>query len=104
MEEEKGGDMMHLPAEELPSAAFGLGVRWRLRVDIRSGIDAPLNKTTRDGLPSMYVEVGWSKYKQQLPSLANIVSSSVVEHNQHPLWNQQILYNNPNEADEPSNK
>ena len=36
-----------LPAEE-PN------FKWRVRVDLRSALDAPLNRTTQQGLPSCY--------------------------------------------------
>jgi len=33
---------------------------WRIRADIRSGVDMPLNSTTPHKMPSCYVELTWS--------------------------------------------
>ena len=34
---------------------------WRVRVDIRAGIDMPLNSVTPHKMPSIYAEVVWSE-------------------------------------------
>lgn len=33
---------------------------WRLRVDMRAGIDMPLNSMNQHKMPSIYAEVAWS--------------------------------------------
>ena len=33
---------------------------WRVRVDIRSGVDMPMNSNTPHKMPSCYVELTWS--------------------------------------------
>ena len=35
---------------------------WRLRIDLRCLIDAPLNTNTESRMPSCYVEMGWSQH------------------------------------------
>lgn len=37
--------------------------KWRIRIDLRAALDFPLNRTTPGGLPSSYVEYGWSLYE-----------------------------------------
>lgn len=34
---------------------------WRVRVDLRAGIDMPLNSLKPHKMPSIYCEVGWSE-------------------------------------------
>jgi hypothetical protein len=38
---------------------------WRLRVDVRSAIDLPLNRVVPSGLPTSYIELGWTLYDNQ---------------------------------------
>jgi len=33
---------------------------WRLRIDLRAGIDMPLNSLTPYKMPSIYAEIAWS--------------------------------------------
>lgn len=33
---------------------------WRIRVDLRAGIDMPLNSLSPHKMPSIYCELGWS--------------------------------------------
>lgn len=68
---------------------------WRLRVDIRSAVDLPLNRTTPTGLPSCYAEVGWVLYNDSVPDENSIFMTSIIESNRHPIWNQQFLIPNP---------
>jgi hypothetical protein len=52
------GEIIHpLPAID-PFSEFS----WRIRVDFRAAIDVPMNKATTTGLPSPYMEFGWSNY------------------------------------------
>lgn len=60
---------------------------WRLRVDVRSGIDISLNRTTQSGLPSSYVELGWTLYENQPPDDYQLYLTKLVENNRHPIWN-----------------
>jgi hypothetical protein len=68
--------------------------KWRIRVDFRAAVDFPLNRTS-GGLPSAYIELGWSLYEQTEPDEYTKVMSALVEQNRHPHWNQQLLFNNP---------
>lgn len=68
---------------------------WRLRIDIRSAVDLPLNRSTPTGLPSSFVEVGWVLYKDSVPDENSIYMTNIVESNRHPIWNQQFLIPNP---------
>lgn len=34
---------------------------WRIRIDIRSGTDMPLNSMTPHKMPSIYAEICWSE-------------------------------------------
>ena len=72
--------------------------KWRIRADIRAAIDFPLNRVTPGGLPSWYVEIGWSLYEQTEPDEYTKIMSVLVEKNRHPHWNQQLLFNNPSEV------
>lgn len=78
-----------------------------MRVDLRCALDAPLNRTTQQGLPSCYagktmiyeyfVEFGWSLYEHTDPDEYNKIMSVLVENTRHPHWNQELLFNNPPE-------
>ena len=85
------GEMHLLPPEDV-------NFKWRVRFDIRAAIDYPLNRVTTGGLPSPYVEVGWSMYEQTEPDEYTKIMSVLVENNRHPHWNQQLLFNNPAEV------
>ena len=50
----------------LPEMDFTKKFIWRLRIDVRSAIHLPFNKTTENNLPSAYVEVGWTMYENFL--------------------------------------
>jgi hypothetical protein len=84
----------------LPASDFGMA-KWRVRTDIRCGVGGPLNAVTKDGFPSLFVQIGWTQYKNEEPSTLSIIQSGVVEDNRHPIWNEQLLYNNPPESDKP---
>ena len=85
----------------LPACDFGLN-KWRVRIDARCAVGCPLNLIAKDGFPSMFMQIGWSQYKHEEPSTLNIVETSLIEENRHPIWNEQILLNNPGESDKPS--
>ena len=72
--------------------------KWRVRVDLRAAIDAPLNRTPPGGLPSCYCEFGWSLYENTEPDEYTRIMSVLIESNRHPHWNQQLLFNNPSEV------
>ena len=68
---------------------------WRMRVDVRSGVNLPFNRTTEGGLPSYYCEMGWTMYSNRDINLAESVRSTIIESNRHPIWNHQLLYYPP---------
>lgn len=40
---------------QLPQSTQKLNFGWRIKVDVRSGVDMPLNRTTSTGLPTCFV-------------------------------------------------
>ena len=69
---------------------------WRLRIDLRQGIDMPLNSLKPHKMPSIYAEVAWSSalyYDSVDPYTRSY--SVIVEENRHPHWNQQLIITNP---------
>jgi hypothetical protein len=85
------GDITHA----LPNPTHVSDFTWRIRVDVRCGIDLPLNRNTQSGLPTSFVEVGWTLYDGQPPDDYTLQSTSMVDNNRHPIWNQQIFVLNP---------
>jgi len=81
----------------LPDIDFGFS-KYRIRVSARCAIGAP---STPEGFPSLILETGWSQYKHEEPSSLTMVSTKVIEENKHPVWNEEILLNNPTESDKP---
>ena len=88
------GEMHVLPPED-PN------FKWRVRVDVRAAENIPLNDVVAQGLPSTFLEFGWS-----LSSLSAAAGSSLLASNEteqtvmvdktvNPNWNQQILFHNP---------
>ena len=69
--------------------------RWRVRADFRGALDVPVTSKSASGLPSCYMECGWSSLPSNGPSPSHIVASGVVDSNRHPVWNQQMLLHNP---------
>ena len=69
--------------------------KWRVRVDLRCALDAPLSAP--EVMPSCYAEVGWSLYENAEPDEYNKVMSVMCENTRHPHWNQELLLNNPAE-------
>ena len=53
-----------------------------------------------DTLPSAYVEIAWSLYEHSWPEDYNKVLSTLVENNQFPDFNQQLLFHNPPEVND----
>ena len=69
---------------------------WRLRVDLRAGIDMPLNSLNPHKMPSIFAEVAWSDslyYESVDPYTRQY--SVIIDENRHPHWNQQLIINNP---------
>ena len=71
-----------------------------MRIDVRCCVNCPQNRETAEGLPSMFMQIGWSKYRQNQPDDDTMMHTLVVEGNRHPVFNQQIMYNAPPEAGE----
>ena len=55
---------------EIPQKAFGeihqmpeenIDFRWRIRCTVRTGENMPLNNSDSKGLPSCYLQFGWSE-------------------------------------------
>jgi hypothetical protein len=42
---------------QLPNSNPFMDFIWRLRIDVRCGVDLPLNRSTANGLPSCYVYI-----------------------------------------------
>jgi len=83
----------HMPLEEDKYV-------WRLRIDLRCCIDAPMNSVTATKLPSCYAEFGWSSHSQMSPEPQNRMLSLLIPQERHPHWNQQLLYHSPQECTE----
>ena len=74
--------------------------KWRVRTDIRQIVNLPMS--TPDQAPSTYIELGWSLYDNSEPADGNKVMSVMVENNQFPDFNQQLLLHNPKEVSDVS--
>ena len=70
-------------------------IDWRVKCDIRCGVDLPLNRNTKTGLPTCFVELGWTLYDKQPPDDLKLQMTNLVENNRHPIWNQQFYIKNP---------
>ena len=79
----------------LPEMDFTKKFIWRLRIDVRSAINLPFNKTTENNLPSAYVEVGWTMYENSDINQVTAVRTPCIEANRFPIWNQQLLFYPP---------
>lgn len=84
-------DTAHL----LPEMDITRNFVWRLRVDVRSAVNLPFNRTTESKLPACYIEIGWTMYAMQDLNQSEAVRSSSVNANRFPIWNQQLLYYPP---------
>ena len=58
--------------------------------------------SSQDMAPSTYVELGWSLYDNSEPSDSSKVMSVMIENNQFPDFNQQLLLHNPKEVSDVS--
>ncbi|EAR89988.1 C2 domain protein (macronuclear) [Tetrahymena thermophila SB210] len=85
---------------ELPKSDPFFEFSWRVRVDIRSATDLPLNRVNPSGLPTTFVEVGWTLYDNASPDDFGLYLTNFVENNRHPLWNSQFLIQNPQKMTE----
>lgn len=47
---------------ELPRADPFFDFAWRIKIDIKAGVDLPLNRVNPSGLPTSFVECGWTLY------------------------------------------
>lgn len=88
-------DLNRVPNDEthlLPEMDLTKEFVWRLRIDVRSAVNLPFNRTTESKLPSAYVEIGWTMYANQDINLAEAVRTASVDGNRFPVWNQQLLF------------
>jgi len=74
--------------------------KWRVRVDLRQIINLPMSGP--ETAPSTFVELGWSLYDNSEPADSNKVMSVLIENNQFPDFNQQLLLHNPKEVSDVS--
>ena len=81
-------DQTHL----LPEMDLTKEFVWRLRIDVRSAVNLPFNRTTESKLPSPYVEIGWTMYPKNDINMAEAVRTSAINANRYPVWNQQLLF------------
>jgi len=70
--------------------------RWRIRMDLRQALN--ISSIKPDIQPSTYVELGWKIHPTPPVEDSNKVFSMLVENNQFPDFNQQLLLHNPKEA------
>lgn len=80
---------------QLPQSLQKHEFSWRIKVDIRSGVDMPLNRSTHSSLPTCFVELGWTLYDNQPPEDLDLQLTNLVDNNRHPIWNQQFYIYNP---------
>ena len=82
-------------ASVLPEFDVDENFTWRLRVELRSAINLPFNRTSESKLPTTYLEIGWTLYQHEDLNVSEAVRSSSIESNRFPIWNQQLLYYPP---------
>jgi hypothetical protein len=61
---------------------------WRIRIDLRAGIDMPLNSINPHKMPSIYAETSWSEslyYESVDPYTKQY--SIIFKESRHPHWN-----------------
>lgn len=69
---------------------------WRVKIDVRCGIDVPpSNVSTVTGLPSTFVECGWSIYDQRQPDQNQLKLSKIINEDRNPIFNEQFIINGP---------
>jgi hypothetical protein len=73
-----------------------------VRIDLRQGVDMPINPLKPNKMPSMYFEVAWSEglHESSIVPETKLISMA-VDDNRHPNWNQQVILNNPPSQTEP---
>jgi hypothetical protein len=76
---------------DLPDYDQELIFKWRVKIDVREAINIP---SIDNLMPQVYVEVGWTEYKDTLPEEKRIYSTAILNTN-HPEWNQIFLITNP---------
>ena len=98
MKIQTGNDAVNL----LPEMDITTDFNWRIRVDVRSAINIPFNRTSESRLPSCYIgislitkECGWTMYAHQDINMAETARSVTIESNRFPIWNHQLLYYPP---------
>ena len=82
---------------ELPQSEFGLN-KWRVRIHARCAINAPSDKL---GAPSLFMEGGWSQYKNEDPISISMICTETIDDNRHPIWNQELFLIGPPRVDKP---
>ena len=85
---------------QLPDPDFG-SARWRIKIGAHCATNAPVNAEAGGRAPSIFLQIGWTQYKQDDPSTLTMIKSNVVEESRHPVWNDLLLFNNPPESDKP---
>jgi len=83
--------------QKLPHPGFGTFTKWRIKVDTRCANDSPMGGF--DEIPSLYIEYGWTRFNKEDINIENIKPSTVEENTRHPLWNEQMHFDNPPEID-----
>ena len=80
--------MMHVLPPEDPN------FKWRIRCDAHAGENMPLNDVVAQGLPSCYLQFGWSLSNIStvaggpLLNTNEIEQTDMVDKNVNPNWNQ----------------
>ncbi len=81
---------------ELPDFDTNLDFSWRIRLEVREALNIPDNNSTK---PQVFVETGWTEFRNMLPENSRTYSSSILNtHN--PEWNQTFLISNPSHINE----
>jgi hypothetical protein len=64
---------------------------WRVRVEIRSGVDLPYNRDTPKGLPSAFVEAGIADQINIRPPDETLQITKTIPEERNPIWNTQLM-------------
>lgn len=78
----------------LPDSVKDAVPNWTLKVDLRSGVDLPLNAISSHRLPSCFVEMLWSDSLDYDEYSAHKKVSDTKPDSAHPVWNQQMVIRN----------
>ena len=63
----------------------------KIVVHLHSGYDMPIDQArSHDLMPSVYCEVGYSKYQNGYQNQLNAQTSSTKVCSRNPIWNEQI--------------